>query len=102
VSRAEEDHDRDHNFFCLILFWRRCRSRRRARRVSVSPVGDGSATRDWAAELVERARSEGVELTGDNGLLTALVRQVLQTGLEPCFEPVGAHSAEPSCAMPRT
>jgi Transposase, Mutator family len=38
--------------------------------------------RDWAAELVERARSEGVELTGDNGLLTTLVRQVLQTGLE--------------------
>jgi Transposase, Mutator family len=38
--------------------------------------------RDWAAALVERARSEGVELTGDNGLLTALVREVLQTGLE--------------------
>jgi len=38
--------------------------------------------RDWAAELVERARAEGVELTGDDGLLTALVRQVLQTGLE--------------------
>jgi hypothetical protein len=38
--------------------------------------------RDWAAELVEPARREGVELTGDNGLLTALVRQVLQTGLE--------------------
>jgi putative transposase len=38
--------------------------------------------RDWAAELVERARSEGVELTGDDGLLTALVRQVLQKGLE--------------------
>jgi putative transposase len=38
--------------------------------------------RDWAAELVERAGSEGVELTGDNGLLTVLVRQVLQTGLE--------------------
>ena len=33
-------------------------------------------------ELVERARTEGVELTGDDGLLTALVRQVLQTGLE--------------------
>jgi transposase-like protein len=48
----------------------------------VSPVGDEPAMRDWAAELVERARSEGVELTGDNGLLTALVRQVLQTGLE--------------------
>jgi len=49
---------------------------------SVAPVGDEPAMRDWAAELVERARSEGVELTGDNGLLTALVRQVLQTGLE--------------------
>ena len=29
-----------------------------------------------------RARAEGVELTGDDGLLTAMVRQVLQTGLE--------------------
>ena len=38
--------------------------------------------RDWADELVARARAEGVELTGDNGLLTGLVRQVLQTGLE--------------------
>ena len=37
---------------------------------------------DWAELLVERARSEGVELTGDGGLLTGLVRQVLQTGLE--------------------
>jgi transposase-like protein len=45
-------------------------------------VGDEPAMHDWAAELVERARREGVELTGDDGLLTALVRQVLQTGLE--------------------
>jgi transposase-like protein len=45
-------------------------------------VGDEPAMRDWAAELVARARWEGVELTGDDGLLTALVRQVLQTGLE--------------------
>ena len=45
-------------------------------------VGDEPAMRDCAAKLVERARCEGVELTGDNGLLTALVRQVLQTGLE--------------------
>lgn len=37
--------------------------------------------REWADELVARARAEGVELTGDNGLLTAMVRQVLQTGL---------------------
>ena len=38
--------------------------------------------RDWAEELVARARDEGVELTGEGGLLTDLVRQVLQTGLE--------------------
>jgi transposase-like protein len=38
--------------------------------------------RELAAELVDRARVEGVELTGESGLLTALVRQVLQTGLE--------------------
>jgi hypothetical protein len=49
---------------------------------SVPLVGDEPAMREWAAELVDRARHDGVELTGDNGLLTALVRQVLQTGLE--------------------
>ena len=49
---------------------------------SVPFVGDEPAMREWAAELVDRARCEGVELTGDDGLLTALVRQVLQTGLE--------------------
>ena len=32
--------------------------------------------RDWAEALVERARAEGVELTGDGGLLTGLVRRV--------------------------
>ena len=32
--------------------------------------------------LVARARDEGVSLTGDGGLLTAMIRQVLQTGLE--------------------
>ena len=49
---------------------------------SVPLVGDEPTMRDWADELVARARAEGVELTGDNGLLTALVRQVLQAGLE--------------------
>jgi transposase-like protein len=43
---------------------------------------DGPGMREWADELVARARAEGVELTGEDGLLTALVRQVLQTGLE--------------------
>jgi transposase-like protein len=38
--------------------------------------------RDWALELVSRARSEGVDLTGDQGLLTSMVREVLQAGLD--------------------
>src|SRR5215207_1583501 len=57
----------------------------RARR-PVPPVvplpGDEPAMREWAEALVARARADGVELTGDDGLLTALVRKVLQTGLE--------------------
>jgi transposase-like protein len=42
----------------------------------------GFEMRDFAAEIVARSRAEGVELTGENGLLTAMVREVLQTGLE--------------------
>jgi putative transposase len=45
-------------------------------------VPDAAAMREWAEELVARARAEGVKLTGDDGFLTGLVRQVLQTGLE--------------------
>lgn len=48
---------------------------------SVPVVADSPEMRDWAEQLVARARSERIELTGDNGLLTAMVRQVLQTGL---------------------
>jgi putative transposase len=50
--------------------------------VLVPLPGDGVALREWAEALVARARADGVELTGDDGLLTGLVRQVLQTGLE--------------------
>src|SRR6266571_602076 len=35
-----------------------------------------------AHELVERARSEGVELVGPGGLLTGLTKTVLETALE--------------------
>ena len=45
-------------------------------------AGDPESMREWAEQLVARARAEGVELTGEDGLLTELVRQVLQTGLE--------------------
>jgi len=48
---------------------------------SVPVVADSAEMRDWADQLVARAWSEGIELTGENGLLTAMVRQVLQTGL---------------------
>jgi putative transposase len=42
---------------------------------------DGSM-REWAEQLVARSRAEGIELTGADGLLTALMKTVLQTGLE--------------------
>src|SRR5712691_8896239 len=35
-----------------------------------------------AQELVERARSEGVELVGPGGLLTGLTKSVLESALE--------------------
>ena len=50
--------------------------------VPANALPDEAAMKDWAELLVQRARAEGVELTGDGGLLTGLVRQVLQTGLE--------------------
>jgi len=40
-------------------------------------VRDAAVMRDWAEESVARARHEGVELTGEGGLLTDQVRQVL-------------------------
>jgi putative transposase len=58
---------------------------------------DGSAMRDWARTLVDRARSEGVALTGDEGLLTSMVREVLQAGLDvEMAEHLGYEPYEPS------
>jgi putative transposase len=49
---------------------------------SVRPLpGDVSAMQQLALSLVGQARDGGLELTGDNGLLTVLIRQVLQAGL---------------------
>jgi transposase-like protein len=59
------------------------------------------AKRAWAQALVEGARSEGVSLTGEDGLLTGMVREVLQAGLDVemaeylgygPYEPVGRNS----------
>jgi len=53
---------------------------------SVSPaveeVAGPTLDETLAQELVERARSEGVELVGPGGLLTGLTRTVLETALE--------------------
>jgi putative transposase len=46
------------------------------------PAAGADSRRAWAQELVDRARSEGVALTGEDGLLTLMVREVLQAGLD--------------------
>jgi hypothetical protein len=49
------------------------------------PVRDGFTSDDMtrlAEDLVASAAQQGVQLTGEGGLLTALTRQVLQTALE--------------------
>jgi putative transposase len=46
------------------------------------PARGPESVREWAEELVARAREDGVALTGEGGLLTDLVRNVLQAGLE--------------------
>ena len=46
------------------------------------PAGSPESMRGWADQLVARAREDGIALTGEGGLLTDLMRHVLQTGLE--------------------
>jgi putative transposase len=46
------------------------------------PLDEAGSMREWAERLVARAREDGVALTGESGLLTDLMRHVLQTGLE--------------------
>lgn len=52
--------------------------------VSPPPPADPSldAQRAWAAELVERARADGLELVGPDGLLADVAKLVLEAGLE--------------------
>jgi transposase-like protein len=47
-----------------------------------APATAQGSMRDWAQQLVSRARDEGVALTGDEGLLTSMVKEVLQAGLD--------------------
>src|ERR1700760_1580456 len=52
------------------------------RRPELLPAGAPASMQEWAEELVARARDDGLALTGEGGLLTDLMRHVLQTGLE--------------------
>ena len=47
-----------------------------------APSERSSEDRQLAEELVERARSEGVDLVGPDGLLSGLTKNVLEAGLE--------------------
>jgi hypothetical protein len=49
---------------------------------AVEETGSPPVDEALAEELVERARSEGVELVGPGGLLTGLTKTVLETALE--------------------
>jgi putative transposase len=49
---------------------------------SVEVVPSDGSMRDWAEQLVTRSRAEGIELTGADGLLTGLMKTVLQAGME--------------------
>lgn len=53
-----------------------------AARGELVPADRPGSVRDWAELLVACAREDGVALTGEGGLLTDLMRHVLQTGLE--------------------
>jgi putative transposase len=66
-------------------------------KTSVELVPTDGSMRDWAEQLVAKSRAEGIELTGADGLLTALMRTVLQTGLEvEMAEHLGYEPHDPS------
>jgi putative transposase len=48
----------------------------------MTPIVEPSAEEQLAKDLVERARSEGVQLVGPGGLLSGLTKTVLETALE--------------------
>src|ERR1700682_944927 len=42
----------------------------------------GMASDEWVRQLAERARAEGLRLTGEGGLLSALTKVVVESALE--------------------
>jgi putative transposase len=49
---------------------------------TIEPMTTAPIDQQFAQDLVDRARAEGVDLTGPGGLLTGLTKQVLETALE--------------------
>jgi hypothetical protein len=49
---------------------------------TIEPMTEAPIDQRFAQDLVDRARAEGVDLTGPGGLLTGLTKQVLETALE--------------------
>ena len=49
---------------------------------TIEPVPDRIDQQQLAQQLVEAARTDGVELVGPGGLLTGLTKSVLETALE--------------------
>ena len=65
--------------------------------VALAVLPDDASMRDWEEYLVVRTRIEGVDLTGGGGLLTGVVRQVLQSSLEvELWDHLGCESYEAS------
>jgi putative transposase len=46
---------------------------------TIEPMTTGAIDQQYAQELVDCARAEGVDLTGPGGLLTGLTKRVLET-----------------------
>jgi len=50
---------------------------------TTEPVRRSREDKELAEELAERAKNEGVELVGPDGLLAGLTKAVLEAGLDP-------------------
>ena len=60
-------------------------------------AGLSAAEEDFARELMERAKAEGVSLVGPGGLLSGLTKTVLETALEAeLTEDLGYEAHEPA------
>jgi putative transposase len=70
---------------------------------TISPMPEQIDTQQLAQQLVEKARTEGVDLVGPGGLLSGLTKTVLATALEAeMAEHVGYDKHDPAGRNGRT